>query len=170
VYKDNLTNEESCEWEIKRIAELKSIGQAYCNFTNGGTGFSTGKLNPTYKTSHKGKSNQFYGKHHSKETKMKISDNRKGKGGQKGELNSMYGSDKTKGERNGMYGKKAFEHPNSKMYEFTINEITEILTYKQCEKKFGIAFNRIYEHGGKLHYKKRTPNSIYEGLEIIRIK
>lgn len=48
VYKDNLTNEESCEWEIKRIAELKSIGQAYCNFTNGGTGFSTGKLNPTY--------------------------------------------------------------------------------------------------------------------------
>lgn len=181
----SLTNEKSCELEIERIYEMKMIGQAKCNFTNGGTGFSTGLLNPTRIKPHfgdkngmrtqnidfKGEKNPFYGKLHTDNTKAKISSSRTGKGGQCGELNGMYGSNKTKGELNGMYGRTGFSHPNSKMYQINyLNDETEILKYKECTNKFGIAFVRIYETGGLLHYKKKSVNSIYENAEVIRLK
>lgn len=155
------------------------------NLTNGGTGFSTGSLNPTVQNPHygekngmrkhnidfSGEKNPFYNKKHTEKTKEKISNSRKGKGGRSGKENPMYGSDKLRGKKNGMYGMKGFKHPNSKMYQITYSDAKiEILTYKECEKKFGIAFSRIYKDGGILHYKKRTPNSIYEGLEVKRVK
>lgn len=178
-----LTNEEACELEKERIAYMWTIGWAKCNFTNGGTGFSEGYLNPVHKRVHsedyvnpftkldvKGEHNPFFGKQHTEETKRKISLSRKGKGGRFGKDNPMYGKG-FKGEDNPMYGKTGFSHPNSKMYKIEYTDgITEILKYKDCEKKFGIAFIRIYENGGLLHYKKKTPKDMYEGTKITRVK
>lgn len=179
----SLTNEEACELEKERIAEMRVKGWAKCNFTNGGTGFSTGNLNPIHKRVNSddyinpfsvmkfdGENNHFYGKKHTEDTKDKISKSRKGKGRRFGKDNPMYGKG-FKGEENPMYGKTGFDHPNSKMYEIEYLDGTkEILKYQDCEKKFGIAFTRIYKDGGILHYKKKTPNAIYEGSKLTRVK
>lgn len=183
---NELTNEEACIKEIQRIRELKKLGQAKCNLTNGGTGWSTGKLNPTAINPHfgnkngmitknidfKGEKNPFYGKKHSAETKAKISKNRKGKGARFGKDNPMYGKHSTAGDKNGMYGKKGFQHPNSKMFLILyLNGDKEFLTSKQCELKFGIAFTRIRDlEQGTINYKKKSKNSIYEGTIIKRVK
>lgn len=162
---------------------MRTKGLAKCNFTNGGTGFSTGSLNPIHKRvqsddyvnpfsviKFNGQNNHFYGKQHSEETKQRISDSRKGKGGQFGKDNPMYGKG-FKGEDNPMYGRKGFKHPNSKMYEINyLDGRKEYLNRNQCERKFGIAFIRIQEQGGKLHYKKKTNNDKYEGVQIMRVK
>lgn len=181
----SLTNEQACELEKDRIAELKVIGQARCNFTNGGTGFSTGDLNPTKKNPHygnkngmlihnidfSGDKNPFYGREHSEESKNKISQSRKGKGGRFGEENPAYGKSYLIGEKNGMYGRTGFNHPNSRMYHIEYeNGETETLNYKACEKKFGIAFMRIQNGGGIISYNKKSKNSIYEGTKIIQVK
>lgn len=184
---DSLTNEEACQREIERIAELKAINQAKCNFTNGGTGWSTGKLNPTALHPHfgkdngmhtqnidfKGEKNPFYGKRHTEETKNQISENRKGKGSQPGESNGMYGKgDLIAGEKNGMYDIKGFEHPNSHMFLVQyLDGSSAHLTAKECERKFSIAFERIRNcEEGIISYKKKTKNSIYEGTIIRRVK
>lgn len=184
ILEGNLTNEESLEKEKEYIAYYWGIGQAQCNFTNGGTGFSEGKLNPVHKRvnspdyvnpfslmTFKGKDNPFYGKKHTEETKKKISESRKGKGGQTGKLNPMYGTDRS-GKNNPMYGKKGLKHPNSNGYYIKyLDGKEEVLTYKQCEKKFGVAFTRVSKEGGVLHYKVNTKNKkLYEGLEIKRVK
>lgn len=183
---DNLTDEEACIKEVERIAELKSIGQAKCNFTNGGTGWSSGELNPTVLNPHygesngmytqnidfKGENNPFYGKQHTIETKLKISESRKGKGGRIGSENPMYGNHLTAGEKNGMYGKTGFEHPNSKMrLVIYLDGNEEYLTSKECGKRFGIAFERIRDcDEGIISYNKKSKNSIYEGTIIRRVK
>lgn len=174
----SLTNEESCQLEIERIAEMKSIGQAMCNFTNGGTGFSTGDLNPNrlnppvgeknpmYGVQFFGEDNPFFGKTHTDETKKKISNSRKGKGARFGKDNPMYGKG-FKGEDNPMYGMKGIKHPNSKTYKVTyLDETTELLHAKGCENKFGIAFERVRHSGGILKYKNKSKNSIYEGVLV----
>lgn len=185
IVKQSLTNEEACIEEIERIAEMKAKGWAKCNLNSGGTGFSEGHLNPIHKRVNSedyinpfsvmkfiGEDNPFYGKTHSESTKKKISKSREGKGARFGKDNPMWKSDKSKGENNGMYGKTGFNHPNSKMYLIEYHDGTnETLSYKQCEKKFGIAFSRIYENGGTLTYKKNTPNKIkYEGTKVTRLK
>jgi len=176
---EGLTNEEACQKEKETIATRWGQGQARCNFTSGGTGFSEGKLNPRvlnppkgelnhfYGLRMTGESNHFYGKKHTDETKRKISLNRKGKGGQLGELNPMYGKG-MKGEDNPMFGKTRFQHHNSIKYRLEYKDGTiEYLTSKESEIKFGIAFSRIRKTGGKLHYKKNTPNKdLYEGTII----
>ena len=176
---DELTNEQACEMERQRIAELKAVGQAYCNFTEGGTGFSTGELNPIHKriaegtaklfdenSRFYGERNGFYGRHHTDETKRLISERRKGKGARYGADNPMFGKG-FKGEKNPMYGRRGELHPNATMYLIKyIDGSSERLTAKQCERKFGIAFERIRGEGGVLHYKKKTKNDIYEGTEI----
>jgi hypothetical protein len=174
----SLTNEEACQLEIERIAEMKSIGQAKCNLTNGGTGFSTGDLNPNrlnpptgekngmYGVRLYGEENGFYGKTHSNETKNKISTSRKGKGGRSGKDNPMYGKG-FKGEDNPMYGMNGLKHPNSKSYKITyLDGNSELLHAKGCEKKFGIAFERVRHSGGTLNYKNKSKNSIYEGVLV----
>jgi len=174
-----LSNEEACEREIYHITYYKNIGQAQCNFTMGGTGFSTGVLNPIHKRIKEGtvklfdsnskffgEANGFYGKKHTEESKQKISESLKGKSGMKGKDNPMYGK-KRFGEDNPMYGKKGFDHPNSRMYSIKyVDGSSEFLTWKQCEKKFGIAFNRIQNTGGLISYKKKCKNSVYENTLI----
>ena len=164
---ENLTNEEACELERKQIAKRREMGEAYCNFTEGGTGFSTGKLNPNYRRKLHGPHNPFYGRKHTEETKRKISESRKGKGGRKGEDNPMYGKG-FKGKDNPMYGKTGFKHHNHKKIRVTYKDSSvEYLTSKECERKFGIAFTRIRKTGGILTYKKQTPNKdLYEGTKI----
>lgn len=177
VYRDNLTNEEACALEIERIAELREIGQAKTNMTLGGDGFSNGELNPRvinppigelnpmYGVKLMGKNNSFYGKTHTEETKQKISSSRKGKGARFGKDNPMYGKG-LKGKDNPMYGRTGLNHPNKRAYQITYNDnTTEILLYKACEKKFGIAFMRV-QNGGTLHYKKKSKNDIYEGTKV----
>jgi len=186
IIKDNLSNEEACALEKERIKELRNINQARCNFTDGGTGFSTGELNPTKQKPHFGtangmftcnidfkkEKNPFFGKRHTDETKHKISESRKNKGGRFGQDNPMYGSSCFSGENNPMYGKTGFDHPNSKMFivKYVSGE-TEYLTSKQCEKKFGIAFIRIKDNEcGVIHYLKLSKNSCYEGTEINQVE
>lgn len=109
-----LTNKEACQLEKETIKKRKLSGEAECNFTYGGDGFSEGDLNP-------------------------------------------------------MYGRKGLAHTNSKMY--LLEGETEPLTYKECEKRFGIAFSRIYEQGGYLVYKKSCTNkTLYEGKLLTRLK
>ena len=167
---DNLTNEEAIKLEIALIALRRAEGVKLCNMTNGGDGFASGKQNPTYRISHKGKNNQFYGKKHTEETKAKISANRKGKGGRSGKDNPMYGNHSFSGKNNPMFGKTGFQHPNhKKVLAHYLNGTSEMLTASQAIKKFGIAYTRVQYTGGPLHYKKKTPNSIYENtiIEII---
>lgn len=59
--KEGLTNEEACQEEIKQIAFRKEKGEAECNFTLGGEGFSSGYLNPMYGVHMTGEENPFYG-------------------------------------------------------------------------------------------------------------
>src|SRR5690606_14289535 len=95
---------------------------------------------------------------------------RKGKGARFGKDNPMYGKG-FKGEENPMYGMTGEKHPNSKMYwaEYLDGSI-EKLHAKACEKKFGIAFERIRRTGGTLHYKKKSKNDIYEGVKLTLIE
>lgn len=173
-----LTNEESCELEKERIAEMRAIGQAKCNFTEGGTGFSTGALNPIHKRIKSGEENYFAqhifagednhmtGKKHTEETKRRISQSRKGKGGRHGADNPMYGKG-FKGEENPMFGRTGLKHHNSKAYKITYKDGSiETLHHSGCAKKFGIAFVRIHKTGGILTYKKKTANDIYEGAIV----
>lgn len=176
---ERLTNEEACLKEKELIQKRWDIGQARCNFTAGGTGFSEGKLNPRVLNPPKGKlnnfygvrmvgaENPFYGRKHTDETKRKISLSRKGKGGLLGKVNPMYGKG-WKDEANPMYGRTRFKHPNAvKILVEYPDGTSEYLTAKECEKKFGIAFTRIRKTGGELFYKKNTPNKVlYEGTKI----
>ena len=179
----SLTNEESCDLERERIAELKLIGQAKCNFTLGGTGFSEGTLNPIHKRVNsksyinpfsvmkfEGSKNHFFNKKHSDKTKLKISLSRKGKGARFGKENPMYGKG-FKGSDNPMYGKTGEKHHNSKMFLVKyLDGTVEKLHAKACERKFGIAFERIRSTGGTLHYKKKSKNDIYEGTYLTLIE
>lgn len=184
IVEQGLTNEEACELEKDRIAEMWAKGLAKCNINSGGEGFADGRRNPIHKRINsedyvnpfsiikfEGEENHFYGKKHTEETLKKMSENRKGKGARYGKDNPMYGKG-FKGMDNPMYGRKGFAHPNSKMYLIEyLDGTTETLSYKQCEKKFGIAFSRIYEDGGILKYKKKTKNkTLYEGTKVTRLK
>lgn len=176
---EGLTNREACEREIERIAELWEIGEAKCNFTQGGTGFATGDMNPIHnriadpnyinpftELDVSGENNPFYGRKHTEETKKKISESRKGKGGLFGKDNPMYGKGWA-GKDNPMYGKTKFKHPNHKKIEAIYEDGTkELMTSKEAEKKFGIAFTRIRKTGGTLEYKSKSKNSHYEGTLI----
>lgn len=180
VFKDGLTNEEACDLERDRIAELKAIGQARCNFTEGGTGFSTGKLNPIFKRIKEGNAKLFTGKEnyrpftgrkHTEESKKLISENRKGKGARFGKDNPMYGKG-FKGKANPMYGRSGDKHPNAVIYKVIYPDgTTERLGAKKCELKFGIAFERVRGVGGVLHYRQKSKKDIYEGtvLELERV-
>ena len=167
----SLTNQEALDLEAKLINEYKSKGECECNLTYGYDGFSEGDLNPMYGVHLVGELNGFYGRKHSEETKRLISEHRKGKGARFGKDNPMYGKG-FKGKDNPMYGRTGFSHPNSSMYKFQIDgEDPVFMTYKECERKFGIAFSRISETGGILHYKKNTPNKeLYEGLFLEKVK
>lgn len=111
-------------------------------------------------------------KKHTRETKGKISEAKKGCEGLSGKDNPMYGKGyKIAGKKNGMFGRKRFKNPNATQYKafFKDSDKYELLTYKECEKKFGIAFTRVSKNGGHLHYKKKSKNSHHEGRLIEKI-
>ncbi len=112
ILKENLSQNDANELEIKLIKQYHTQDEKYgYNITSGGQNFShseetkrkiglsnskalKGKTHSTEwskKMSKKfsGEGNPFYGKHHSEETKKKISENRKGK--KTGKEHPMYG-------------------------------------------------------------------------------
>ena len=184
IIEDKLTNEEACDLERHMIKHYWDIGQAKCNLTQGGTGFAEGELNPIHDRVNspdyvnpfsvmkfKGEDNHFYGKKHSEETKRKISEAKMGSKGMSGKDNPMYGKG-FKGKENPMYGVTGAKNPNSIMYLVKyLDGTVEELTTKQCEIKFGIAFERIRGVGGTIYYKKNTKNKeLYEGTKLHRVE
>lgn len=196
IIESNLSELEAYEKEKEYIQIYWDKGEAQCNLTEGGRGASSGKYNPVHRRCKKelrehlkkaraiqkndpnyvnpfsymkfeGEKNHFYGKKHTEESKQKISESRKGKGGRSGEDNPMYGKGFF-GKDNPMYGIKREEHPNVHLYEVLYTDGTsDILTYKECEKKFGIAFSRVDNGGGALEYFSKSKNSIWEGTKIL---
>lgn len=158
--KENMTNQEALQLEQERISELKQINQAQCNFVDGGIEIGTEGVK------FYGEKNGFYGRKHTEDTKKKISQSKVGCKGLIGKDNPMYGKG-LKGEDNPMYGKKGLFAPNKRPYVIIyIDGTSEIMLYKECEKKFGIAFIRVSKNGGVLEYKKKCKADIYEGTQV----
>ncbi len=83
-----------------------------------------------------------------------------------GKNNPMFGKG-LKGKDNPMYGKTRLLAPNKKPFIITyLDGSSEVLLFKECEKKFGIAFMRIYKTGGILEYKKKCKSDIYQGTRV----
>jgi len=106
---ENLSEKESLEIEkdlIKKIGKMINENGPLVNFSDGGTGGDNISKHP-YKSeivkkmseSKKGEKNSFYGKHHTDETKQKL---------------STIMVDITLGEKNGFYGKKHTENTKKK--------------------------------------------------------
>jgi NUMOD3 motif len=142
LVKSSLTEQEAFELEQDRIAELRAIGQAFCNFANGGEGNTMfGENNPIY--GKYGKDHPSYGFKWSDEQKQKL----------KG-LN--------KGEKNPYYGKSGIEHPTSRIISVdgnVLGNFREIVEWaKQFPKPNGkhvlrkcLSTNQLF-HGHKLEY------------------
>lgn len=89
IYRNNLTNEQACLLEKKRIKYYKSIGQAKTNFHEGGVGGYTGNYDSPERNKKlseamirrnlKGERNPMYGKTHTPEARKLISEANKGK-------------------------------------------------------------------------------------------
>ena len=101
----------------------------------------------------KGENHHFFGKHHTEETKKKISE------AQKGENNHMYGkhhteetkkkmSEAQKGEKGSMYGKTGEKHPRSKpvvQIDPNTNEVKVWGSTREAERIGGFCHNAIGE-------------------------
>ena len=99
----NLTREEACNFERLLIDKFDTIKNGY-NLTPGGDHFELSELsNKKRSESIRGEKNPFYGKHHSEETKRKISAKLKGRF--TGDKNPNYGNHSNAGENNYFYGK-----------------------------------------------------------------
>lgn len=170
IVEDSLTNEDALSKEIEQIKKRKEEGHPLCNKTEGGQGFTSSPNNPAYTLDWFGENNPFFGKHHTSETKAIMSERRKGKGARYGKDNPMYGKG-FKGEDNPMYGMCGFKHPNHKKILVKYPDSSEeLMTSKQAELKFGIAYERIRHTGGVLHYKTHNKNFVYEGAQIIIVE
>ena len=101
----------------------------------------------------KGENHHFFGKHHTEETKKKISE------AQKGKNNHMYGkhhteetkkkmSEAQKGEKGSMYGKTGEKHPRSKpvvQIDLNTNEVKVWGSTREAERIGGFCHNAIGE-------------------------
>jgi len=158
--KKGLSNNEALLCEKERIDELKKTNQAKRNFIDGG--IEIGKEGICFN----GEENGFYGRTHTEETKKKISESKIGSKGMIGKDNPMYGKG-FYGKDNAMYGKTGLLAPNKTPFLITYADGSqEILLYKQCEKKFGIAFTRVSKLEGTLDYKKKSKNDEYQGALV----
>ena len=120
---EGLTKEEACLLEQCYIVlyDTTNRNKGY-NRTTGGESFNhTDDTKKALSDLYKGENNPFYGKHHTEETRKRISE--KIKSERCGENNPMYGkhlskehkqkiSEKLSGENNPMYGKKGILSPN----------------------------------------------------------
>ena len=99
------TEKQAYEFE-ERLIKISDITNSNCyNIVSGGHGFNSDETNPMYGTAgelniHYGKSNPFYNKHHTKESKAKISKAISGKNnpmyGKCGAMNDKHHTDETK--------------------------------------------------------------------------
>ena len=120
----------------------------------------------------KGENHHFFGKHHTEETKKKISE------AQKGENNHMYGkhhteeakkkmSESQKGEKGSMYGKTGEKHPKSKsvvQIDQTTNEVVKVWgSTREAERIGGFCHNAISECCKNKF--NRLGNNIYKGFK-----
>ena len=120
----------------------------------------------------KGENHHFFGKHHTEETKKKISES------QKGENNHMYGkhhteeakkkmSESQKGEKGSMYGKTGEKHPKSKsvvQIDQTTNEVVKVWgSTREAERIGGFCHNAISECCKNKF--NRLGNNIYKGFK-----
>lgn len=165
IYKKELIESESCRLETKLILKIgrKDMHEGpLLNLTNGGEGYSHTKLNLTnddggydHTKKHKdyiskkytGKGNPFYGKHHSKETKKKLSKSLKG-------INA--------GDKNGAKQKEArrlisLSRQGKIEWKFTSPE-NKIFVVKNCtkfcnENKLSISSIRKVVNGERQYHK-----------------
>ena len=114
ILHDNLDRQTAFGLEVYYIWLYRDvIGYEMCNFNDGGEGCDlVGKNNPMWR------------KHHSKETKNRISEVRIEKGLSKGENNPMYGVHRY-GECNPMYGKNPWDYMTEEKKEETRKKICE---------------------------------------------
>ena len=119
----------------------------------------------------KGENHHFFGKHHTEETKKKISE------AQKGENNHMYGkhhteetkkkmSEAQKGENGSMYGKTGEKHPRSKpvvQIDLNTNEVKVWGSTREAERIGGFCHNVI--SACCKNKFNRLGNNIYKGFK-----
>ena len=119
----------------------------------------------------KGENHHFFGKHHTEETKKKISE------AQKGENNHMYGkhhteetkkkmSEAQKGEKGSMYGKTGEKHPRSKpvvQIDLNTNEVKVWGSTREAERIGGFCHNAI--SACCKNKFNRLGNNIYKGFK-----
>ena len=119
----------------------------------------------------KGENHHFFGKHHTEETKKKISE------AQKGKNNHMYGkhhteetkkkmSEAQKGEKGSMYGKTGEKHPRSKpvvQIDLNTNEVKVWGSTREAERIGGFCHNAI--SACCKNKFNRLGNNIYKGFK-----
>lgn len=120
---DNLTEQEAFEIEnklIKKYGRINNNTGCLANLTDGGEGPSgmvhTKKTRIRMKEAQLGEKNHFYGKHHTKESLNKMSENGM-KGKHHTEETKKLISEKISGENNGFYGKHHTEETRNKLSE-----------------------------------------------------
>ena len=173
IEKDNLTEQEAFYWEEKIIEELvfeygfsinikgNNSNNHYCHLVNrtwGGEGNSG--IIPSNETKRKmsnaqrGNKNHMYGKHHTKETRKKMSEIRTEKCKQT-EFKKIL-SELNSGKNNPMYGRKGKNSPHAKsVICLTTKRIffsaKEGAVYYNCDKShIGKCCKGKYKHCGKL--------------------
>ena len=120
----------------------------------------------------KGENHHFFGKHHTEETKQKMSEV------QKGENNPMYGkhhteetkkkmSEAQKGEKGSMYGRTGEKHPKSKsvvQIDPTTNEVVKVWGSTREAERIGDFCHNAISECCKNKFN-RLGNNIYKGFK-----
>lgn len=167
IVAENLTQYEACKMENELIIKYNTIDsdKGY-NFTLGGLGalgyHHTDKTKAALRESFSGNKNPFYGKHHTDESKQKISIKNKGK--LSGEKHHLYGKklDDTvrnkisksrlekdySGEKHPLYGKTGSKNPKAKKVLQINKDTDEIIKLWGCaidiRNELGFATSAIY--------------------------
>ena len=180
ILHNDLDEQTAYELEVWYIREYRDIiGYDLVNFTDGGEG-----------NAFMGEKNPFYGKHHTEESKQKMSEKHKGKGhptskdtrekiskANKGrsfsEEHKKHLSESRKGEKNHRYGKHCSEETKRKLRDSHIgnNGVWIIcLTTKrifcstrQAEKYYGISHSAI----SRCCKKKQKTAGCYNGIKLV---
>ena len=160
------------------IKKERAIGKAEYNLADGGEGLSgykyseeykrkisertKGENNPNYGKHHSketrkkisearkkyvGENHPMYGKHHTEETRKKISEAEKGRHGMKGENNPMYGKPSPmKGKHHTEESKRKNSEAHKVPFSDEMNKDILVLGYTDFRKKYGISHGTYYRH------------------------
>lgn len=156
---DGLTQEEANFYEIKMIAEFNSTNPNYgYNITSGGN-ILTGESNP------------FYGKHHTEETKAKMSASKIGK--YTGKNNPNYGNHKLSGA-NSPFSKRIKQYDKDGNFIAEYSCIPEAVSSlglntkgrsisRNCNQNSGLSFGFIWIYSGEEYrLEEKIKNAIYK--------